>query len=93
MEYEEEVDREMMHSPHSRVAAVNKARALGVLLVALLAVSAAAATASGKAFAWGYYEYGQLGNGVFGTDSDVPVAVMYLTNIDGGYAFILATTQ
>ena len=42
----------MRHSPHSGVAAVNKTRALGVLLVVILVMTLS--TVSGKAFAWGY---------------------------------------
>jgi alpha-tubulin suppressor-like RCC1 family protein len=50
---------------------------------------------SGRARAWGYNEYGQLGNGASGAaaDSDVPVAVKNLTgvrNMDGGYVHTLA---
>ncbi len=51
---------------------------------------------SGRARSWGDNEYGQLGNGNTGADSDVPVAVKNLTNvgkIDGGYEFTLAATQ
>ncbi len=50
---------------------------------------------SGRARSWGDNEYGQLGNGNTGTDSDVPVAVRNLLNVrnmDGGYEFTLATT-
>ncbi len=49
----------------------------------------------GTVRAWGDNEYGQLGNGNTGTDSDVPVAVRNLLNVrnmDGGYEFTLATT-
>ena len=49
----------------------------------------------GRARLWGDNEYGQLGNGNTGTDSDVPVAVRNLLNVrnlDGGYEFTLATT-
>jgi alpha-tubulin suppressor-like RCC1 family protein len=52
----------------------------------------------GKARAWGYNEYGQLGNGASGVaaDSDVPVGIKNIAgvkNIDGGYAHTLAATQ
>ena len=50
----------------------------------------------GTVRAWGYNQYGQLGNGNTGTDSDVPVAVRNLTNVrnmDGGYVHTLAATQ
>ncbi len=93
----------MTHPTHSRVAAGNKMQALGVLLTALLvmalsAASAGAATAPGKAFAWGHDEEGQLGNGASGpgAQSSLPVGVENLTNVrnvDGGDYFTLATTH
>ena len=51
---------------------------------------------SGKVKSWGDNSYGQLGNGISGTESDVPVSVKNLTgvkNIDGGLGFTLAATQ
>jgi alpha-tubulin suppressor-like RCC1 family protein len=50
---------------------------------------------SGRARSWGDNEYGQLGSGNTGADSNVPVAVRKLLNVrnmDGGYEFTLATT-
>ena len=51
---------------------------------------------SGAARSWGHNGNGQLGNGAFGGEYDVPVAVKNLTNImniDGGFAHTLALTQ
>jgi alpha-tubulin suppressor-like RCC1 family protein len=51
---------------------------------------------SGKARSWGWNFHGELGNGVTGNHSDVPVAVKNLTNVrnvDGGDHFSLAATQ
>jgi alpha-tubulin suppressor-like RCC1 family protein len=45
---------------------------------------------------WGDSQYGQLGTGNTGTNSDVPVAVKNLagvTNLDEGYGFALAAAQ
>ena len=75
--------------------------ALGFLLATLVAMllsaaPAGAAVPAGKAFAWGDNFYGQLGHGVFGTDTDVPVGVNNLSNvisIDGGFGLTLAATQ
>ena len=50
---------------------------------------------SGRARSWGDNEYGQLGSGNTGADSNVPVAIRKLLNVrnmDGGYEFTLATT-
>jgi alpha-tubulin suppressor-like RCC1 family protein len=50
----------------------------------------------GTVKSWGYNGYGQLGDGISGTESDVPVSVKNLTgvkNIDGGLGFALAVTQ
>ena len=76
----------MTHPTHSRVAAGNKMWALGVLLTALLvmalsAASVGAATAPGKAFAWGYDKEGQLGNGAVGPNTNVPGAVSNLSGV------------
>ena len=57
---------------------------VGVLLATLLATTPAdAAVTSGKAHAWGYNEFGQLGNGThgLGTDKSIPVAVGSLTSV------------
>jgi alpha-tubulin suppressor-like RCC1 family protein len=63
-----------------------KGRELSVLLAALLlmalsAASAGAAMAPGKAFAWGYDEKGQLGNGAAGPNTNVPRAVSNLSGV------------
>jgi len=86
-----------------KTATIGKVLALGLLVAALLAMllsmaAAGAATTSGKAFAWGYNEFGNLGNGASGAaaDTDVPVAVKNLTgvrNIDGGFVHTLAVAQ
>jgi len=59
------------------------------------AIHSLAVLESGRARAWGDNEYGQLGNGNTGTDSDTPVGIKNLVDarsIDGGYEFTLAVT-
>ena len=69
-------------------ATVGKAMVLGLLMATLLAIAlssvpAGAAVTSGKAFAWGYNEFGHLGNGThgLGTEKNLPGAVGNLTGV------------
>jgi alpha-tubulin suppressor-like RCC1 family protein len=51
---------------------------------------------SGRVRSWGWSFHGELGNGITGSHSDIPVAVKNLTNVrnvDGGDHFTLAATQ
>jgi len=59
-------------------------RSMALCLMAVFVMSmvaAASAAASGPVVAWGWNEYGQLGNGTTGGYSDVPVAVSGLSGV------------
>ena len=84
-------------------ATVGKAMVLGLLMatlleIALSSVPAGAAVTSGKAFAWGYNEFGHLGNGThgLGTEKNLPGAVGNLTGVKsvkagGDHGLVLKT--
>jgi alpha-tubulin suppressor-like RCC1 family protein len=70
------------------MATIGKVMALGLMLATLLAMllsstPVGAAVPSGKAFAWGGNEYGELGNGTsgFGTETNTPAVVSNLSGV------------
>lgn len=75
----------MITSTENR-ATMSRVIALGFLLATLIAMllsaaPAGAAAPSGKAFSWGYNDYGQLGNGTSGTDKNTLTAVSNLSGV------------
>ena len=77
----------MMTSTENRITK-GKVVALSLLLTTLLAMAlssapAGAAVTYGKASAWGYNEFGHLGNSThgLGTETNIPAAVNNLTAV------------